>query len=48
MTIALAVNDFDTARGAAAELAESAQISGSKAQLAAAEATRDALALASP
>ncbi len=46
VTIALAVDDLDTARGAAAELAESAQIYGSKALLAAAEAARGALALA--
>jgi len=46
VTIALAVDDLDTARGAATELAESAQIYGSKALLAAAEAARGALALA--
>jgi DNA-binding SARP family transcriptional activator len=45
VTIALAVNDLDTAREAAAELAESAQIYGSKALVAAAEAARGALAL---
>jgi DNA-binding SARP family transcriptional activator len=46
VTIALAVDDLQTARSAAAELAESAQTYGSKALLAAAEAARGALALA--
>jgi tetratricopeptide (TPR) repeat protein len=46
VTIALAVNDLDTARDATTELAESAQTYGSKALLAAAEAARGALALA--
>ncbi|MGH3917940.1 MAG: BTAD domain-containing putative transcriptional regulator [Pseudonocardiaceae bacterium] len=46
VTIALAVDDLDTARGGAAELAESAQTYGSTALLAAAEAARGALALA--
>ncbi len=46
VTIALAVNDVDTARSAVAELAESAQTYGSSALLAAAEAARGALALA--
>jgi DNA-binding SARP family transcriptional activator len=46
VTIALAANDLDTARGAVAELAESAQAYGSTALLAAAEAARGALALA--
>jgi len=46
VTIALAVDDLDTARRAAVELAESAQTYGSKALLAAAEAARGAVALA--
>ncbi len=46
VTIALAVDDLDTARVAATELGESAQVYGSKAMLAAAEAARGALALA--
>ena len=46
VTIALAVDDLDTARHAAAELAESAQTYGSKALLAASEAARGAVALA--
>jgi hypothetical protein len=46
VTIALAANDLDTARGAVAELAELAQAYGSTALLAAAEAARGALALA--
>ncbi|MGH3995983.1 MAG: hypothetical protein ACRDTJ_00790, partial [Pseudonocardiaceae bacterium] len=46
VTIALAVDDLDTARAAATELAESAQIYGSKAMLASAEAAHGALALA--
>ncbi len=46
VTIALAVDDLDTARSAAAELAESAQTYGSKALLAAAEAAHGALVLA--
>jgi tetratricopeptide (TPR) repeat protein len=46
VTITLAVEDFGTARDAAAELAESAKIYGSKALLAAAEAAGGALALA--
>jgi hypothetical protein len=46
VTIALAANDLDTARGAVAELTESAQAYGSTALLAAAEAARGALALA--
>ena len=46
VTIALAVDDLDTARAAAAELAESAQVYGSTAMLAAAEAARGELALA--
>ncbi len=46
VTIALAVDDLDKARAAATELAESAQIYGSKALLAAAEAARGAVALA--
>ncbi len=44
--IALAVDDLDTARGAAAELAQAAQVYGSKALLAAAECARGELALA--
>ena len=46
VTIALAVDDLDTARRAATELAESAQTYGSKALLAAAEAAGGAVALA--
>ncbi|MGH3828854.1 MAG: AfsR/SARP family transcriptional regulator [Pseudonocardiaceae bacterium] len=46
VSIALAVDDLDTARAAAAELAESARIYGSKALLAAAECARGELALA--
>lgn len=46
VSIALAVEDLDTARRAAAELAEAAQIYGSKALLAAAECARGELALA--
>jgi hypothetical protein len=46
VTILLAVDDLDTARAAAAELAESAQIFGSTAMRAAAETARGALALA--
>ncbi|MGH3814655.1 MAG: BTAD domain-containing putative transcriptional regulator [Pseudonocardiaceae bacterium] len=46
VTIALAVDDLDTARAAVTELVESAQIYGSKALRAAAEAARGALALA--
>ncbi|MCA1672285.1 MAG: LuxR family transcriptional regulator, partial [Actinobacteria bacterium] len=46
VTIALALDDLDTARRATAELAESAQTYGSKALLAAAEAARGAVALA--
>jgi len=46
VTIALAVGDLDTARSAAAELAESAQTYGSKAMHAAAEGARGAIALA--
>ncbi len=46
VTIALAVDDLDTARAAATELAELAQIYGSKALLAAADAARGAVALA--
>ena len=46
VTIALANNDLDTARAAATELAESAQIYGSKALLAAAAAAAGELALA--
>ena len=46
VTIALTVGDFDTARSAAAELAEPAQPFSSKALLAAAEAACGALALA--
>jgi DNA-binding SARP family transcriptional activator len=46
VTIALAVDDLDTARAAAAELDESAQIYGSTAMMAAAEAARGAVALA--
>ena len=46
VSIALAVDDLDTARDAAAELAESAQVYGSKALLAAAECARGELALA--
>ncbi len=46
VTIALAVDDLDTARAAAAELGESAQTYGSAAMLAAAEAARGAVALA--
>ncbi len=46
VTIALAVDDLDTARAAAADLTQSAQTYGSKAMLAAAEAARGAVALA--
>jgi DNA-binding SARP family transcriptional activator len=46
VTIALAVDDLDTARVAATELADSAQTYGSKAMLAAAERARGELALA--
>lgn len=46
VTIALAVDDLDTARAATAELAEAAQIYRSKALLAAAECARGELALA--
>lgn len=46
VTIALANDDLDTARAAAIELAELAQIYGSKAMVAAAEAAHGALALA--
>ncbi|MGH3823522.1 MAG: BTAD domain-containing putative transcriptional regulator [Pseudonocardiaceae bacterium] len=46
VTIALAVDDLDTARAATTELGESAQIYGSAALLAAAEAARGALTLA--
>ncbi|MDQ3764952.1 MAG: AfsR/SARP family transcriptional regulator [Actinomycetota bacterium] len=46
VTIALAVDDLDTARAAATELAESTQIYGSKAMLASAEAAWGAVALA--
>ncbi len=46
VTIALAIDDLDTARAAASELAELAQIYGSKALLAAAECARGELALA--
>jgi DNA-binding SARP family transcriptional activator len=46
VTIALAVDDLDTARGAVAELAESAQTYGSKALLAAAQCAHGELALA--
>lgn len=46
VTIALAVDDLDTARAAATELAESAQTYGSKAMLAAAERARGELTLA--
>ncbi|MGH3888888.1 MAG: BTAD domain-containing putative transcriptional regulator [Pseudonocardiaceae bacterium] len=46
VTIALANDDLDTARAAATELAESAQIYGSKAMLAAAAAAGGELALA--
>jgi DNA-binding SARP family transcriptional activator len=46
VTIALAVDDLDTARAAATELAELAQTYGSAAMLAAAEAARGALVLA--
>jgi DNA-binding SARP family transcriptional activator len=46
VTIALAVDDLDTAHAATTELAESAQTYGSKAIHAAAEAARGALALA--
>jgi DNA-binding SARP family transcriptional activator len=46
VTIALALNDLDTARNAATELAESAQTYGSKALLAASEYARGELALA--
>jgi DNA-binding SARP family transcriptional activator len=46
VTIALAVNDLDTARAAATELAELAQIYNSTALLAAAEAAHGALVLA--
>ncbi len=46
VTIALANDDLDTARAAAAELAELAQIYGSKALLAAAERARGEVALA--
>ncbi|MGH3898127.1 MAG: BTAD domain-containing putative transcriptional regulator [Pseudonocardiaceae bacterium] len=45
VTIALANDDLDTARAAATELAESAQMYGSKALLAAAEAASGELAL---
>ncbi|MGB8198653.1 MAG: hypothetical protein WCF33_02980, partial [Pseudonocardiaceae bacterium] len=45
VSIALAVDDLDTARGAAAELAQAAQVYGSKALLAAAECARGELAL---
>ncbi|MGH4001917.1 MAG: hypothetical protein ACRDTJ_31140, partial [Pseudonocardiaceae bacterium] len=46
VTIALAVDDLDTARAAATELDESARTYGSTAMLAAAEAARGELALA--
>ncbi|HEX2297191.1 MAG TPA: AfsR/SARP family transcriptional regulator [Pseudonocardiaceae bacterium] len=46
VTIALAVGDLDTARAAAAELAQAAQLYGSKALLAATECARGELALA--
>ncbi len=46
VTIALAIGDLDTARAAATELAESAQIYASKAMLAAAERAHGELALA--
>lgn len=46
VTIALAVDDLDTARAAVAELAESAQTYGGKVFLAAAECARGELALA--
>ncbi len=46
VTIALAVGDLDTARAATAELGESAQLYGSTSMLAAAEAARGALAMA--
>ncbi|HKR48751.1 MAG TPA: AfsR/SARP family transcriptional regulator [Pseudonocardiaceae bacterium] len=46
VTIALAANDLDTARGAVVELTELAQIYGSTALRAAAKAARGALALA--
>jgi hypothetical protein len=46
VTIALAVKDLDTARAAAIELAAAAQTFGSKTILAAAEAARGAVALA--
>ncbi|MGH3776717.1 MAG: BTAD domain-containing putative transcriptional regulator [Pseudonocardiaceae bacterium] len=46
VAIALAVDDLDTARAGTAELAEAAQTYGSTALLAAAEAARGALALA--
>jgi hypothetical protein len=46
VTIALAIDDLDTARSAAAELAEAAQTYGSKALLAAAKCARGELALA--
>jgi tetratricopeptide (TPR) repeat protein len=45
VTIALAVDDLDTARAAVTELGESAQIYGSTAMLAAVEAAHGALAL---
>jgi tetratricopeptide (TPR) repeat protein len=44
--IALAVDDLDTARGAVTELAQAAEVYGSKALLAAAECARGELALA--
>ena len=46
VTIALAVDDLDTARAAVTELTESAKIYGSKSMLAAAAAAHGALALA--
>ncbi|HET9258480.1 MAG TPA: AfsR/SARP family transcriptional regulator, partial [Pseudonocardiaceae bacterium] len=46
VTIALALDDLDTARAAAAELASSAELYGSKAMHAAAQGARGAVALA--